>query len=94
MSYTLQVALREAHEDAVQKSLAAYNASAVGTGSARLTYEKLLQTFVRKAFEVKGHAMILIILYHEKPHIYLLFFDAYISIPLHNSHFNFVIFSL
>lgn len=46
-----EVALREAHEDAVQKSLAAYNASAVGTGSARLTYEKLLQTFVRKAFE-------------------------------------------
>ncbi|KAF8409185.1 hypothetical protein HHK36_005259 [Tetracentron sinense] len=44
-------ALREAHEDAVQKSLAAYSATAVGAGSARQKYEKLLQNFFRKAFE-------------------------------------------
>ncbi|KAJ4977225.1 hypothetical protein NE237_002331 [Protea cynaroides] len=47
-----EVALREAHEEAVQKALAAFNASAVGAGSARHKYEKLLQNFFRKAFEV------------------------------------------
>ncbi|XP_072998704.1 uncharacterized protein [Typha latifolia] len=44
-------ALREAHEEAMQKSLAAFNANAVGSGSARINYEKLLRTFCRKAFE-------------------------------------------
>ncbi|KAJ4980552.1 hypothetical protein NE237_031389 [Protea cynaroides] len=43
--------LREAHEEAVQKALTAFNASAVGAGSARQKYEKLLQNFFRKAFE-------------------------------------------
>ncbi|OVA11104.1 Guanylate-binding protein [Macleaya cordata] len=52
-----EVTLREAHEEAVQKSLAAFNASAVGAGSAKQKYEKLLQTFFRKAFEdYKRHA--------------------------------------
>ncbi|XP_043701021.1 guanylate-binding protein 1-like [Telopea speciosissima] len=46
-----EVALREAHEEAVQKALAAFNASAVGAGSVRQKYEKLLQNFFRKAFE-------------------------------------------
>ncbi|XP_022723463.1 guanylate-binding protein 6-like isoform X2 [Durio zibethinus] len=46
-----EVALREAHEEAVQKSLAVYNASAVGIGSMRKKYEELLQKFFRKAFE-------------------------------------------
>ncbi|XP_058107096.1 uncharacterized protein LOC131250797 isoform X1 [Magnolia sinica] len=43
--------LREEQEGAVQKSLAAFNASAVGVGSARQKYEKLLQQFFKKAFE-------------------------------------------
>nr|CAD1839225.1 unnamed protein product [Ananas comosus var. bracteatus] len=43
--------LREAHEDALQKSLASFNASAVGAGSVRTHYEKLLHNFCRKAFE-------------------------------------------
>ncbi|XP_042519196.1 myosin-13-like [Macadamia integrifolia] len=46
-----EVALREAQEEAVQKALASFNASAVGSGSARQKYEKLLQNFFRKAFE-------------------------------------------
>ncbi|KAK7362781.1 hypothetical protein VNO77_04903 [Canavalia gladiata] len=46
-----EVALREAHEQAVQKSVAAFNASAVGVGSARKKYEGLLQKFFKKAFE-------------------------------------------
>ncbi|KAK1557317.1 hypothetical protein Q3G72_022395 [Acer saccharum] len=46
-----EVALREAHEDAVQKSLAVYNAGAVGVGSARKKYEGLLMKFFKKAFE-------------------------------------------
>ncbi|WOK97262.1 guanylate-binding protein 2-like [Canna indica] len=44
-------AVREAHEDAVQKSLDAFNSIAVGAGSARLNYEKNLRNFFRKAFE-------------------------------------------
>lgn len=44
--------MREAHEDALQKSLASFNASAVGAGSVRTHYEKLLHNFCRKAFEV------------------------------------------
>ncbi|KAF9608690.1 hypothetical protein IFM89_010822 [Coptis chinensis] len=47
-----EATLREAHEEAVQKSIAAFNASAVGVGSVRQKYEKLLQTFLRRAFEV------------------------------------------
>ncbi|CAK9181864.1 unnamed protein product [Ilex paraguariensis] len=46
-----EAALREAHEEAVQKSLAAFNATAVGAGSTRQKYEKRLQNFLRKAFE-------------------------------------------
>jgi len=37
---------------AVQKALSVFNASAVGGGSARQKYERQLQTFFRKAFEV------------------------------------------
>lgn len=46
-----EVALGEAHEAAVQKALAVYNAGAVGVGLARKKYEGLLQKFFRKAFE-------------------------------------------
>ncbi|KAK8618453.1 hypothetical protein V6N13_132445 [Hibiscus sabdariffa] len=46
-----EAALREAHEEAVQRSLAVYNASAVGVGSMRKKYEELLQKFFRKEFE-------------------------------------------
>ncbi|KAL9243637.1 hypothetical protein vseg_017497 [Gypsophila vaccaria] len=46
-----EAALREAHEAAVQKALGSFNACAVGAGSVRQKYEKLLQTFFRKAFE-------------------------------------------
>lgn len=46
-----EVVLRETHEEAIQKSLAAFNANAVGAGSARLKYEKHLQNFFKKAFE-------------------------------------------
>lgn len=44
--------MREAHEEAVQKSLVSFNANSMGSGFARQKYEKLLQTFFRKAFEV------------------------------------------
>ncbi|XP_030480849.1 uncharacterized protein LOC115697845 [Cannabis sativa] len=43
--------LRDAHEEAVQKSLAAFNAAAVGAGSVRKKYEGTLQKFFKKAFE-------------------------------------------
>ncbi|KAI8525565.1 hypothetical protein RHMOL_Rhmol13G0240300 [Rhododendron molle] len=46
-----EAALREAHDEAVQKSTAAFNDSAVGSGSTRQKYEKRLHNFVRKAFE-------------------------------------------
>ncbi|CAK7350519.1 unnamed protein product [Dovyalis caffra] len=46
-----EAVLRESHEEAVQKSLAAFNAAAVGIGSARKKYEGLLQKFLRRAFE-------------------------------------------
>ncbi|GFQ01495.1 guanylate-binding protein 7 [Phtheirospermum japonicum] len=46
-----EAALREAHEDAAQKSMATFNATAVGTGSVRQKYEKRLQSFLKKAFE-------------------------------------------
>ncbi|KAG8385504.1 hypothetical protein BUALT_Bualt03G0052200 [Buddleja alternifolia] len=46
-----EAALREAHEDAVQKSMAIFNGTAVGAGSIRQKYEKRLQSFLKKAFE-------------------------------------------
>ncbi|KAL2494971.1 Guanylate-binding family protein [Forsythia ovata] len=46
-----EAALREAHEDAVQKSVATFNATAVGTGSIRQKYEQRFQHFLKKAFE-------------------------------------------
>ncbi|XP_059670531.1 uncharacterized protein LOC132316048 [Cornus florida] len=46
-----EAALREAHEEAVQKSVAAFNSSAVGAGSIRQKYEKRLHSFLKKAFE-------------------------------------------
>ncbi|XP_026392120.1 guanylate-binding protein 7-like [Papaver somniferum] len=46
-----EVSLGEAHEEAVQKSLVSFNASAVGSGLTRQKYENLLRTFFRKAFE-------------------------------------------
>ncbi|KAJ7947028.1 Guanylate-binding family protein [Quillaja saponaria] len=46
-----EASLREAHEEAVQKSLAAFNAGAVGVGSARKKNEGLLHKFFKKAFE-------------------------------------------
>lgn len=44
--------MREAHDEAVQKAMAAFNANAVGIGSARIKYEGLLQKFFKKKFEV------------------------------------------
>ncbi|XP_073287584.1 uncharacterized protein [Primulina huaijiensis] len=46
-----EVALREAHEDAVQKSVATFNSTAVGAGLIRQKYENRLQSFLKKAFE-------------------------------------------
>ncbi|CAK9152551.1 unnamed protein product [Ilex paraguariensis] len=46
-----EAALRESHEEAVQKSVTAFNATAVGAGSTRQKYEKRLQNFLKKAFE-------------------------------------------
>ncbi|KAL4308570.1 hypothetical protein GQ457_01G041950 [Hibiscus cannabinus] len=46
-----EVALREAHEEAIQRAMAEYNAGAVGVGAMRKKYEELLQKFFRKAFE-------------------------------------------
>lgn len=43
--------LREAHEEAAQKAVAAFNASAVGLGSVRQRFEKNLQSYLRRAFE-------------------------------------------
>ncbi|KAL4308859.1 hypothetical protein GQ457_01G029020 [Hibiscus cannabinus] len=43
--------LREAHEEAVERSLAVCNASAVGVSSMRKKYEELLQNFFKKEFE-------------------------------------------
>jgi hypothetical protein len=48
----MQDSLREAHEDAMRKAISAFNASAVGVGSARSKFEKLLHSSLRKAFEV------------------------------------------
>ncbi|KAL3519832.1 hypothetical protein ACH5RR_017981 [Cinchona calisaya] len=46
-----EAALREAHEDAVQKAVAAFNGTAVGAGSTRQKYEKRFQALAIKAFE-------------------------------------------
>uniref|UniRef100_A0A6N2K7J3 GB1/RHD3-type G domain-containing protein n=1 Tax=Salix viminalis TaxID=40686 RepID=A0A6N2K7J3_SALVM len=46
-----EVSLRDAHDEAVQKSISVYNAIAVGVGSARQKHEVLLQNFCKKAFE-------------------------------------------
>ncbi|KAL3851355.1 hypothetical protein ACJIZ3_013237 [Penstemon smallii] len=46
-----EATLREAHEDAVQKSMATFNTTAVGAGLVRQKYEKRLQSFLKKAFE-------------------------------------------
>ncbi|EPS69202.1 hypothetical protein M569_05564, partial [Genlisea aurea] len=46
-----EAALREAHDDAVLRSIAVFNEIAVGTGSTRNKYEKRVQSFVKKAFE-------------------------------------------
>ncbi|KAK3134837.1 hypothetical protein QOZ80_5BG0411370 [Eleusine coracana subsp. coracana] len=43
--------LREAHEDALRKAIAAFNTCAVGVGSARMKFEKLLHNSLRKTFE-------------------------------------------
>ncbi|KAK3138008.1 hypothetical protein QOZ80_5AG0363260 [Eleusine coracana subsp. coracana] len=43
--------LREAHEDALRKAIAAFNTCAVGVGSARTKFEKLLHNSLRKTFE-------------------------------------------
>ncbi|GER31755.1 guanylate-binding family protein [Striga asiatica] len=50
-----EAALREAHEDAVQKSMVAFNDTAVGVGTSRQKYEKRLQNFLKKAFELRIH---------------------------------------
>ncbi|CAN6272465.1 unnamed protein product [Urochloa humidicola] len=44
-------ALRDAHEAALRKALDAYNTAAVGTGTSRAHYEKVLTNFCRKAFQ-------------------------------------------
>jgi hypothetical protein len=46
-----EAALRESQEEAVQKSLAAFNGTAVGAGSIRQKYEKRLHQFFKKTFE-------------------------------------------
>ncbi|EYU28019.1 hypothetical protein MIMGU_mgv1a000715mg [Erythranthe guttata] len=46
-----EAALREENEDAVRKSMATFNANAVGAGLIRQKYEKRLQDFMKKAFE-------------------------------------------
>lgn len=44
--------MREAHEVAVRKSMAAFDATAVGAGATRQKHEMRLQQFLKKAFEV------------------------------------------
>ncbi|KAL1809059.1 hypothetical protein ACET3Z_026049 [Daucus carota] len=46
-----EAALREAHEEAVQKAMAAFDATAVGSGSTRQKHELRLKHFLTKAFE-------------------------------------------
>uniref|UniRef100_A0A0E0DYK3 GB1/RHD3-type G domain-containing protein n=1 Tax=Oryza meridionalis TaxID=40149 RepID=A0A0E0DYK3_9ORYZ len=44
-------ALRDAHEAALRKALEAYGTAAVGTGTSRMHYEKVLSNFCRKTFQ-------------------------------------------
>uniref|UniRef100_A0A0D9VF86 GB1/RHD3-type G domain-containing protein n=1 Tax=Leersia perrieri TaxID=77586 RepID=A0A0D9VF86_9ORYZ len=44
-------ALRDAHEAALRKALDAYGTAAVGTGTSRIHYEKVLNNFCRKTFQ-------------------------------------------
>uniref|UniRef100_A0A0E0JYX0 GB1/RHD3-type G domain-containing protein n=1 Tax=Oryza punctata TaxID=4537 RepID=A0A0E0JYX0_ORYPU len=44
-------ALRDAHEAALRKALEAYSTAAVGTGTSRMHYEKVLNNFCRKTFQ-------------------------------------------
>ncbi|AQK69343.1 Guanylate-binding family protein [Zea mays] len=44
-------ALRDEYEAALRKALDAYNTTAVGTGTSRAHYEKVLNNFCRKAFQ-------------------------------------------
>ncbi|RZC65295.1 hypothetical protein C5167_008987 [Papaver somniferum] len=71
-----EVSLGEAHEEAVQKSLVSFNASAVGSGLTRQKYENLLRTFFRKAFELaelfKAHQT----LFPEEDHRRNVFLEA------------------
>ncbi|MCH80038.1 guanylate-binding protein 3-like, partial [Trifolium medium] len=46
-----EASLREAHEEAVRKSMAAFDATAVGSGATRQKHEMRLQHFLKKAFE-------------------------------------------
>eukprot|EP00253_Pinus_taeda_P026642 PITA_26642 len=46
-----EVALQEAHESTLQKALAVFNSSAMGSGAARQTYEKMVQSTLKKQFE-------------------------------------------
>ncbi|KAL4563591.1 hypothetical protein LXL04_027635 [Taraxacum kok-saghyz] len=46
-----EAALRETHEEAVQKAVTAFNSTAVGAGSARQRCEKRLRVFFTKEFE-------------------------------------------
>ncbi|KAM7255030.1 hypothetical protein ACFE04_020271 [Oxalis oulophora] len=46
-----ELALRESHDEAVQKSLKVYNANSVGAGKARKNFEDLLHKFFKKTFE-------------------------------------------
>ncbi|XP_024962129.1 guanylate-binding protein 1-like isoform X1 [Cynara cardunculus var. scolymus] len=46
-----EAAIQEAHEEAAQKAVAAFNSTAVGAGSVRQRCEKRLHTFLRKEFE-------------------------------------------
>jgi len=44
--------LREAHEKAVQISMGAFTASAVGVGVVQTKYESMLHKFFKREFEV------------------------------------------
>jgi hypothetical protein len=49
----------------MHKAISAFNASAVGAGSARLKFEKLLQSSLRKTFEVTLLLLIFLFPYTE-----------------------------
>ncbi|KAK9756915.1 hypothetical protein RND81_01G129400 [Saponaria officinalis] len=46
-----EVVLREAHDEAVRKALSMFNSNAVGIGSIKQKYERLLQNYFKKEFE-------------------------------------------